>query len=68
MVKKIMIVDDEPDILSTVGQTLELSGYEVIKAVSSKDCLNKLKEVTPRSVFTGYHDAKDERMGAFLQN
>ena len=33
MAKKIMVVDDEPDILFTVGQMLELSGYEVIKAV-----------------------------------
>ena len=40
--KKIMVVDDEPDILSTVGQMLELSGYEVIKATDGKDCLNKL--------------------------
>ena len=37
-----MVVDDEPDILSTVGQMLELSGYEVIKASNGKDCLNKL--------------------------
>jgi DNA-binding response OmpR family regulator len=42
MSKKIMVVDDEPDILSTVGQMLELSGYEVIKASDGKDCLNKL--------------------------
>lgn len=42
MGKKIMVVDDEPDILSTVGQMLELNGYEVIKAIDGKDCLNKL--------------------------
>jgi DNA-binding response OmpR family regulator len=42
MNKKIMVVDDEPDILSTVGQMLELNGYEVIKASDGKDCLNKL--------------------------
>jgi len=47
MAKKIMVVDDEPDILFSVGQMLELSGYEVIKAVDGKDCLNKLSEVTP---------------------
>jgi len=47
MTKKIMVVDDEPDILSTVGQMLELSGYQVIKAVDGKDCLNKLCEVIP---------------------
>ncbi len=47
MPKKIMVVDDEPDILFTVGQMLELSGYEVIKASDGNDCLNKLKEITP---------------------
>ena len=47
MAKKIMVVDDEPDILFTVGQMLEISGYEVIKATDGKDCLNKLNEVIP---------------------
>jgi len=42
MGKKIMVVDDEPDILSSVGQMLELNGYEVIKASDDKDCLDKL--------------------------
>ena len=47
MTKKIMIVDDEPDILFTVGQMLEISGYEVIKAVNGDDCLKKLNEIRP---------------------
>jgi DNA-binding response OmpR family regulator len=47
MAKKIMVVDDEPDILFTVGQMLELSGYEVIRAIDGKDCLNKLCKMTP---------------------
>lgn len=47
MTKKIMVVDDEPDILFTVGQMLEVNGYEVIKAVDGKECLDKLNEVTP---------------------
>jgi DNA-binding response OmpR family regulator len=46
MNKKIMVVDDEPDILSTVGQMLELNGYEVIKASDGKDCLNKLYKLS----------------------
>jgi len=47
MTKKVMVVDDEPDILFTVGKMLEMSGYSVIKAVDGKDCLNKMKESTP---------------------
>ena len=41
-----MVVDDEPDILSTVGQMLELNGYEVIKASDGKDCINKLYKLS----------------------
>jgi len=44
MNKKIMVVDDEPDILTTVGEMLEMSGYEVIKAIDGKECFKKLNE------------------------
>lgn len=44
MSKKIMVVDDEPDILTTVGQMLELSGFEVIRAASGKECIKKLTQ------------------------
>ena len=44
MSKKIMVVDDEPDILTTVGQMLEMSGYEVIRAANGNECIQKLNE------------------------
>ena len=47
MTKKIMIVDDEPDILFTVSQMLELDGYEVIKCEDGKTCLQCLQSSTP---------------------
>ena len=47
MPKKIMIVDDEEDIRISVGQILEVSGYEVIKAEDGNDCLEKLLIETP---------------------
>ena len=47
MTKKVMVVDDESDILFTVGRMLEMSGYIVIKATDGKDCLKKLNELTP---------------------
>jgi DNA-binding response OmpR family regulator len=47
MSKKVMIVDDEPDIRFTVGRMLEMNGYTVIKAVDGKDCIKKLNESTP---------------------
>lgn len=42
-----MVVDDEPDILTTVGKILELSGYEVIRAIDGRDCLSKLNANKP---------------------
>jgi len=45
MPKKILIVDDEPDILFTVGQVLETSGYEVIKANNGQECIDKLSQM-----------------------
>ena len=44
MSKKILVVDDEPDILLTVGQMLEMSGYEVIKAKDGNECIDKMNE------------------------
>ena len=46
MVKKIMIVDDEPDIIFTVKMVLEEDNgeYEVISAKSGEECLGILEE------------------------
>jgi CheY-like chemotaxis protein len=42
MKKTIMIVDDEPDNVSTVKIVLEKGGYSVVAATSGDDCLSKL--------------------------
>ena len=47
MAKKILVVDDEPDILFTVGQMLEMSGYDVVKAEDGKKCLDELEKCIP---------------------
>jgi len=47
MSKKIMIVDDEPDIRFTVGQMLEINGYDVVECCDGKDCLDKLNNCKP---------------------
>jgi CheY-like chemotaxis protein len=44
MSKKIMIVDDEPDVVDAVRTMIEAEGYEVVVAYSGKECLRKLKE------------------------
>ena len=48
MSKKIMVVDDEPDILFTVGQMLEISGYEIIKAKSGDEAIKTLSGLTTK--------------------
>jgi DNA-binding response OmpR family regulator len=49
MGKTILIVDDEPDILLTVSQTLEMFGYTVIQAKDGVECITKLNDldITP---------------------
>jgi len=45
MSKTILVVDDEPDILLTVGQVLEAVGYKVIKAKNGNECIEKLNKL-----------------------
>lgn len=45
MSKTILVVDDEPDILLTVSQTLEMFGYTVIQAKDGVECITKLKDL-----------------------
>ena len=45
--KKILVVDDEPDIRDTVRLILESEGYTVKTAQNADDCLEKIKEEKP---------------------
>lgn len=47
MSKRVMVVDDEEDIRTSVGQVLEICGYEVIKAENGADCLKQLEQGLP---------------------
>ncbi|MFQ5887419.1 MAG: PleD family two-component system response regulator [Candidatus Hydrothermarchaeales archaeon] len=47
---KIMLVDDEPDIIFTTKTMLEREGYEVVTARSGKECLDNIMEVKPNLV------------------
>lgn len=44
---KIMVVDDEPDIVKLVKISLEMANYEVIEAFSGIEALQKTKEIVP---------------------
>ncbi|MFH1100534.1 MAG: response regulator [Methanobacteriota archaeon] len=47
MTKKVMIVDDEPDVRTSVGQILKINGYTIIEGENGADCLEKLQSHTP---------------------
>jgi DNA-binding response OmpR family regulator len=44
MKKKILVVDDEPDIRETVKTVLKKEGFNVVTAINGEDCLKKLYE------------------------
>lgn len=50
--KKIMIVDDSPDIRNLVSLILMKQGYEVIEAENGKDALNKLNPAGIEMIIT----------------
>lgn len=43
----ILVVDDDPSILETVRQILDLEGYTVMTATNGADALEKVKRVPP---------------------
>ena len=47
MAKKILIADDEPNIVKLVKVRLESNGYEVISAASGTECINKIVQEEP---------------------
>jgi CheY-like chemotaxis protein len=48
--KKILIVDDEPDVLKLLGERLQKAGYDVIKAVSGKEAIELAEKKEPNLV------------------
>lgn len=42
--KKIMVVDNEPDIVDLTRTVLEVGGYNVVTASSGEECLRKLED------------------------
>jgi DNA-binding response OmpR family regulator len=45
--KRILIVDDEPDLLKSLAYRLKKSGYDVVEAVSGEEGLKKAEETRP---------------------
>lgn len=47
---KILLVDDEPDILEIVGYNLEQAGYQVFKAENGKEAVKQAQKVRPHLI------------------
>ena len=47
---KILLVDDEPDILEIVGYNLEQAGYQVFKAEDGKEAVKQAQKVKPHLI------------------
>lgn len=45
--KKVLIVDDEPDIVSYLEMILQDNGYETLTAVNGNEALDKVREEQP---------------------
>jgi len=44
---KILVIDDDPDVLEAIGIALEANGYEVVTAHDGAEGLDKLKDAKP---------------------
>ncbi len=47
---KILLVDDEPDVLEFLGYNLKKAGYQVYSTQNGKDAIEKAKEIKPHLI------------------
>jgi two-component system, OmpR family, alkaline phosphatase synthesis response regulator PhoP len=48
--KKILVVDDEPDIVEMIKMALESASYRVLTAFNGNECLEKAKKEKPDAI------------------
>jgi CheY-like chemotaxis protein len=44
---RILVVDDDPDIIKAATRVLESQGYQVISALNGEECLERIREGEP---------------------
>ena len=52
MKQKILIVEDDPDIMRILSQTLSAAGFQVVQAYGGQDAINKVRAQMPDLVLT----------------
>lgn len=52
--EKILVVDDDPDILDVVKITLEAEGYEILEGHDGQEALDIIKKTTPDLLITDF--------------
>lgn len=52
MKQKILIVEDDPDIMRILSQTLSSAGFHVVPAYGGQDAINKVRAQMPDLVLT----------------
>ena len=73
---KIMLVDDEPDVLEFLGYNLEKAGYQVSTASNGRDAIEKAREIKPHLILLdvmmpemdGVETCEEMRRNKELQN
>jgi len=73
---RIMVVDDEPDIVKIVRISFELANYGVIECNSGEECLEKLKTEKPDIILldimmpglSGYETCREIRKNSAFKN
>jgi DNA-binding response OmpR family regulator len=49
--RKILVVDDEPNVVRSLTFVLEKEGYDVASAANGEEAMAKIQEIRPRLVF-----------------
>lgn len=63
MPTEVLLVDDETNILTTLGETLRAAGFEIFQEESGEDALSRLAIHKPDLIGRGPPNAEDERTG-----
>ena len=65
MRKKILIVDDEPNIVKLLGYRLTYNKYDVLKAYSGLECLSLARSYTPDLILLDIQMPKCDGISTF---